>query len=151
MSFKIHPRATRKTKLRSSFQFPCIKSERCLWPKYCPLIGRKWSRDLDTALCLAVSDHVTWTLPSDWPCIKSEQCYRCVVWYQVNLLPNLPKMWSLSRRLPCESERQPIRAQHWARSTNQKPANVPCLASIKQPKKQGNNNFPWAHSTSFVF
>ena len=36
------------------------------WREYWPLIGREWTRDLDTGLWLAESDHVTWILASDW-------------------------------------------------------------------------------------
>ena len=36
------------------------------WPEYWPLIGKYWSRDLNTGLWLVNADHVTLILFSDW-------------------------------------------------------------------------------------
>ena len=46
-------------------------------PGYWSLIGQEWSRDLETALWLVKSDHMTWILASDllddivWPLLPS--------------------------------------------------------------------------------
>ena len=37
-----------------------------MWPDYWPLIGQYWSRDLNTAIWLVNTGHVTWILSSGW-------------------------------------------------------------------------------------
>ena len=41
-------------------------AEKLMCPRYGPLIGPEWSRDLDKGLWLVQSDHVTWILASYW-------------------------------------------------------------------------------------
>ena len=55
------------TDRRNSALWPvCRVTRRARHPGTQPLIGWEWSRDLDTSLWLAESDHVTWILASHW-------------------------------------------------------------------------------------
>ena len=61
----------------------------CSWSEYRPLIGQRWSRDLNTGLWLVNTDHVTSILASDWPnCSWKRTSAPAVtrVWWQLRLL-----------------------------------------------------------------